>query len=157
MKALSFLVSGELFAVDVKCVQKVVRKMMVTRVPAAPVAVIGIANLNGKVITIFSLDVLLGCKEECGGEPVTNTVSAVIFKSFSGGEDQMGLSIDKPGTLINIDDDTVCPPSLAIGAEDSHCISGVGEVGNKLYRIISIDSIVNKYRGDGGIGNAEKN
>ena len=151
MKALSFLVGGELFAVDANDVQKVVRKMMLTYVPAAPDEVIGIINLKGKIITVFSLTRLLGNRETPAGVNTNDAISAVVFKSFSDSEDQVGLNIDKPGDLIEIDDNIICPPSLATGANESFCISGIAEMGDRLYRILDINSITNKY-----INNDEK-
>ncbi|MCL2809798.1 MAG: chemotaxis protein CheW [Treponema sp.] len=142
MKGLSFFVNNELFAVDVNRVEKISRKMTVTKVPSAPDAVIGITNLKGSVVTIFSLYILLGCKDN----KTSDLVNAVIFKSFSGNDNQMGLAIDKPGELVEIDDNIINPPSLATGMQDSFCISGIAEFEDRLYRIIDIDSIINRYK-----------
>jgi purine-binding chemotaxis protein CheW len=120
--------------------------MTVTHVPCAPDAVIGITNLKGRVITIFNLSELLGRNGKCSEGTVTGTVNAVIFKYFSGGEDQIGLSMDKSGEIIELDDDIVCQPSLTTGAQESFCISGIAELDDKLYRIINIDSIINKFK-----------
>ena len=149
MKGLSFVVGGELFAVDINGVQKIVRKMLLTHVPAVPDEIIGIMNLKGKVITVFSLTELLGRKGKRAGEYTNKAINAVVFKPLSDSEDQMGLSIDKPGDLIEIDGDIICPPSLATGANDSFCISGIAEMGDRLYRIIDIDSIINRYKING--------
>ena len=153
MRCLSFIVDDGLFAADVTLVQKVVRKMAVTPVPPAPDEIIGISNLKGRVVTVLSLYELLGHKEKNGGQPITDIVNAVIFKSFSEGEDQIGLSIDKPGNLIDINDDQICQPSLATGAEESFCISGIAEVDSQLYRIINVDSIINKFKDAGELEN----
>jgi len=149
MRCLSFFTDSEFFAVDVTLVQKVARKMTVTPVPSAPDAVIGIANIKGRVVTLLSLCELLGRKKKRDPKNVANVVDAVIFKSLSGGEDQIGLVIEKPGNLIVIDEETVCLPSLTTGAEESFCISGIAEVEGKLYRIINIDSIIKKYKQNG--------
>jgi len=149
MKGLSFIVDNEYFAVDVNLVQKVARKMMITPIPSAPNEVIGITNLKGRVITIFSLNKLLNRKEYSTND--TAAFNAVIFKSFSDVGDYMGLHIDKPGDLIDIDDDLIQPPSLATGMEDSFCISGIVNVSDRLYRIISIDTIAKRYKGDGDL------
>jgi len=158
MRGLSFVVDGGLYAADVSLIQKIVRNMPVTPVPAAPEAVIGIANLKGRVITVISLYTLLGNKEKRADTGMTN---AVVFKPLSGNEDQLGLSIDKPGEIVYIDDDAICPPSLATGEEESFCICGVADVGDRLYRIIDIDSIINKYTDKikeyGGIDNVSEN
>ena len=153
MKCFSFLVNDEFFAVDVGLVRKVVREMAVTPVPTAPGEIIGIANLKGGVVTVLSLYGLLGRGERRDGEYGARTVKAVVFKPFPGGEDQTGLFIDKPGDLVDINDEIIRPPSLATGAGESFCISGIAEVDNRLYRIINIDSIINKYKYNGGIEN----
>jgi purine-binding chemotaxis protein CheW len=146
MRCLSFFTDNEFFAVDVTLVQKVARKMTVTPVPTAPDAVEGITNIKGRVVTLLNLCELLGRKKKHARGPDADEVDAVIFKSFSGGDDQIGLVIDKPGNLIDIDDNTISLPSLTTGAEESFCISGIAEVDNMFYRIISIDSIMEKYK-----------
>jgi len=142
VRGLNFLVSGELYAVDVTLVESVARKLTVTPVPSAPNEVVGIANLKGRVITILSLDELLGVKET---SYIRDTVNVIIFKSGSGSEDQMGLLIDRPGNLIDIDEKSTRPPPLTAGKEEGFCISGIAEVDDKIYRIINLDSIKKKY------------
>ena len=147
MKSFCFLVNNEYFAVDVELVQKVMRKIIITPVPSTPDDVAGIINLKGRVITILNLGVLLGQMKKQNIKYGSNAFNAVIFKTFSGNEEQFGLIIDKPGNLAEIDDKTILPPSLPTGAEESFCISGIAEIDNRLLRIINIDSIINKYNG----------
>jgi len=149
MRALSFLMDNDRFAVDVSLVQEYARNMTVTPVLAAPDSMIGISNLKGKVITILSLAVLLGRRKDIYEEEVSDTYSAVIFKSFTSGEDQMGLKIDKPLGLIEIDNDGVSHPSKTIEPEESFCISGVAEAEGEFYRIIDFYSIVEMFKSDG--------
>ena len=149
MRCLSFFTDNEFFAVDVTLVQKVTRRIKVTPVPTAPDTVVGIANLKGRVITLLCLRELLGRKKKRVEGSLANTVDAVVFKSFSGGSNQIGLVIDKPGNLIDISDSTISLPSLSTGTEESFCISGIVEVDNRFYRIISIDSINERYKYSG--------
>jgi len=149
MRYLSFLVNDDRYAVDVSLVQEYARKLSVTPVLTAPDSLFGIANLKGKVITILSLMVLLGRIKDIFEENVSDTYSAVIFKPFSSGEDQMGLMTDKPLGLIDIPDDDISHPSKAIEHEEGSCISGVAEAEGDLYRIIDFYSIVEKFKSDG--------
>jgi len=146
MRCLSFLVDEDYFAVDVTLVREFARKMTVTPVPSAPDAVIGITNMKGRVITLLNLCELLGRK---GRDSVDDTVNAILFKSLSGDEDQIGIKIDKPGELIDIDDQDTRKPSIEIEADESFCISGIAEIDHELYRIIDIYSIIEKYKSDG--------
>jgi purine-binding chemotaxis protein CheW len=146
MRCLSFFTGDEFYAVDVTLVQKVTRKMTVTPIPTAPDAIVGIANIKGRVVTLLSLCELLGRKRKQDGDAGSYAVDAVIFKPFHGGGDQIGLVIEKRGNLIDINDNAVSLPSLTAGTEENFCISGIAEADNKLYRIISINSIIERYK-----------
>jgi len=142
MRGLSFTVGGELYAVDVTLVQKVARKLAVTPVPSAPVEIIGIANLKGRVVTVLSLERLLDKSTSCDSKRYVNTI---VFKSWSSSEDQMGLAVEKPGNLIDIDPGTIRSHSVTAGVEESQCISGVIETGDMFYRFIDVEYIRSKY------------
>ena len=146
MRVLSFRVGGEFFAVDVTLVEAVARKMAVTPVFAAPVEISGIANMKGKVVTVINLYRLLGYKEKRNDKRVQGTIDAVVFKSLTGGADLMALTIGKPGNLIDIEEKAVRLLSGAAGEEESFCVSKIVEVGDRLYRIVDIESIMNKYK-----------
>ena len=139
MRGLSFLTNGENFTVDVALVKKVVRNMVFTPIPAAPDAVAGIASLKGRIVTILSLTELLGRGRDA------QAVNVVIFKPLTDGNDQMGLLIDKPGDLIDINDNEILPLPRAAGEEEKLCISGMTEVEGILYRIINIGSIISRF------------
>jgi len=152
MIGLSFLANGEFFAVNVKLVQKIMLNMAVTPVPTAPETVAGIANMKGRVVTVLSLAALLGCGQgkrcrSLGTLPArgTQVVSSVVFKPFSDGDDEMALLVDKLGDLIFISDNEILPPPLTWGAEEKSYISGIAETEEKLYRIINVESIVNRF------------
>ena len=142
MRGLSFTIHDELYAVDVTLVQKVARKLMITPVPSAPAEVVGIANLKGRVVTVINLNKLLNLDnfQEAG-----NYINTIVFKACSSTEDQMGLSIEKPGNLITIDSDEMRSPPLTAESEEIPYISGVTEINDKFYRIIDIESIRRRY------------
>ena len=142
MRGLSFIVGGELYAVDVTLVQKVARKLAITPVPSSPYEVVGIANLKGRVVTVLSLSRILGAEQTYYEDHYINTI---VFKSTSGREDQMGLAVEKPGNLIDIEVTDIKPPPVSAGAEGNFCISGVTEIDDVFYRIIDIEAILKKF------------
>jgi len=156
MRGLSFYADGEFFTVDVTLVQKVARNMTVTPVPSAPDSVVGITNLKGRVVTILNLSALLGQSTEkakkAAGIYDTEPVRAIVFKPFSDGDDQMGLLIDRPGNLTDIDEDKIMPLSIKTGktgAAENLCLSGIAEIEGQLYRIIDVNSIINYFKHGG--------
>jgi len=149
MRILSFLIRGEYFAVDVTHIQAVARKMTVTPVFAAPPEISGIANMKGRVVTVINLYKLLGYNDKRGEKRTISTVNAIVFKSFTGGEDQLALTIGRPGALLDIEDENIRLITGAARDEEGFCVSRIVEVDHRLYRIVDIDSIINKYRTNG--------
>ena len=139
MRGLSFFDRDEFYTVDVTLVQKVVRNITYTGVPAAPGVVVGIANLKGGIVTLLSLAILLGCDSN------NNAADAIVFKPLTDGNDQMGLLIDKHGELIDIDDSEILPPPVSTHDEDNFCISGMTEFNGQICRIIDIESMIDRF------------
>jgi len=153
MRGLSFIADGEFFAVDVTLVQKVAGNMTITPVLTAPDTVAGIANIKGRVVTVLNLAALLGRGIDYEKrEKRVHTVNAVIFKPFTEENDQMGLLIDKPGNLIDISEDRIMPLSSKTGrgadseTSEEICLSGMAEADGELYRIVNVDSIINRFK-----------
>lgn len=147
MRLLSFQSDDKLFAVDVASVSKFARKITLTPVPAAHSAVAGISNLKGKVITILNLDVLQnadGCNSE---QLAAKTVNAVVFRQAADSTDQMALLIDKPGDLVEVEEEAVLPPPVADEEKNAFFVSGAAEIGGRLYTIIDADAIMTHFKG----------
>jgi len=149
MRVLSFVVAGELYAVDVNLVQAVARKMTITPVPAAPTEISGIANVKGRVVTVINLYRLLGYYEKREDNRGIASVNAIVFKADTNSENFLALTIGKPGELITIDENEIKTLSSSAKNEECYCISKIAEVENKLYRIIDIDSIIQNYENNG--------
>jgi len=139
MRGFSFLADEELYTVDVTLVRQVVRNITFTPLSGVADEIAGIANINGGIVTILNLAELLGLKRG------SRAVHAVIFKPFTDGNDQMGLLIDEPGDLIDINENEILPPPLTAGEWKKSCISGMIDVDGRLYRIIDIDSIIKRF------------
>jgi len=149
MEALSFIVDGEFFAIDVSLVQTVVRKIPVTPVPTAPDEIVGIANFKGRVITVLSLHRFLEFVEAKPENKHGGVYSTVIFKPLYGDEDQLGLAIDKAGDLIDILVSEVKPYVHPSQEEGYSCISSIVEIDGTLYRIVDLHQISDRYKSAG--------
>ena len=133
---------GEYYAADVTQVKKIVRNVAFSPIPAAPDTIAGIANMKGRIVTILSLAELIG--REKGEE----AVNAVVFKPLADDDNQIGLLIDKPGDLIDIDENEILPLPRTAREKEKLCISGIAEVGGMLYRIVNVDSIISRFKDD---------
>ena len=156
MKAMSFLVDSELYVVDATLMHKVVRSISITSVPTSNNAVVGIINLKGKVITILSIPELFGVSKNSEITPELYS-NVAIFKPVRGDNDQMGVLIDTPGSLIDIDEDLMLPPPIDKEQQNSAFISGVVNADNKLYRILDITAIFESFTVSGAKHTVEAN
>ena len=146
MEALSFIIDGEYFAVDVSFVQTVVRKLPVTPVPTASGEIIGISNFKGRVITVLCLSSFLERPENPPDRHSEELFNTVIFKPLFADEDQLGLAIDKAGDLIKIQDEDIKPYTHSFQPENFTCISSIIEIEGVLYRIINLHAISDSYK-----------
>jgi chemotaxis signal transduction protein len=145
MKALSFFAGGEWFAANVAALSKVARNIGLTPVPAAPEEVAGIAGIKGKVVTMLDLAALRGRAPEHGRK-----VNAVVFKGTAASPDEMGVIIEKPGELLEIDPELLLRPRQDRGMD---FIAGHYDSGGTLYSLIDVNLINNRFQ-DGGRRNA---
>ncbi|WP_254514743.1 chemotaxis protein CheW [Novosphingobium sp. G106] len=88
-RTLSFRVDGQSFSLRTELVQEVARMPPITRVPHAPAALLGLANLRGTVISILSMAQLL---RRAPGIP---TRIIVIDAS-----ERLGLAVDEASQVL---------------------------------------------------------
>ena len=110
----TFIAGNEIFAVDMAPVQEIIRLPEMVRVPLAPIALDGLANLRGKVLPIISLRRLFGFTEEVHddatralvidvGQPlgfVVDQVSSVVEVSLTQIEDVDAISSTVDSNLL---------------------------------------------------------
>jgi chemotaxis signal transduction protein len=153
MKALSFFACGEWFAADVGAVSKVARNIGLTPVRAAPGEIAGIAGIKGKVVAMLDLAALRGQKPDKDRARHGRSVNAVVFKGTQDSPDEMGLVIEQPGELLDID-----PEQLARSRQesDAYFVAGHCDTGGTLYSIIDVNLITSRFKDIGRQNAAER-
>ena len=91
----TFLSGNEVFAADMSPVKEIIRLPDVVRVPLAPAALEGLANLRGKVLPIISLRRLFGFEEL---EHDDSTRALVIDVG-----QPLGFVVDKVSSVVDVD------------------------------------------------------
>lgn len=92
-RVLTFAVGAQTLAVEAAAVAQVVKAPRITRVPQAPRALIGLANLHGRVAPIFSVEALLGGSGD-------GLASRVIVLDRP---DPVGLAVDRVHAMRAVD------------------------------------------------------
>jgi purine-binding chemotaxis protein CheW len=131
----TFILDGEEYAVDIMCVQEIIRLSTVTKVPRMPEFVEGVINLRGKVIPVIDLRAKFGLEK---GESDKN--SRIVVAEVS--EKITGLIVDSVSRVISIADQDIEPaPSMGTNVNSDY-IFGMGKVGDRLIILLDIDKIL---------------
>ncbi len=87
----------EVFGIDIKYVDNIVRMQRITRVPNVASHIKGVLNLRGEVIPVISLRIKMGLEPD----EVTKTTRIIIIKLESG--DSIGVLVDEVLEVIMMD------------------------------------------------------
>ncbi|MCR5418204.1 MAG: chemotaxis protein CheW [Lachnospiraceae bacterium] len=87
----------EVFGIDIKYVDNIVRMQRITRVPNVASHIKGVLNLRGEVIPVISLRIKMGLEPD----EITKTTRIIIIKLESG--DSIGVLVDEVLEVIMMD------------------------------------------------------
>jgi purine-binding chemotaxis protein CheW len=108
----TFSVAGEMFAVPMAPVQEIIRVPAVAQLPLAPQALVGLANLRGRVLPIIELRRLFACGER-DHDDATRALVIHIGQP-------LGFVVDRVASVISVE------PSEIEPAEGIHSVAATG-------------------------------
>lgn len=91
----TFIAGDEVFAVDMKPVQEIIRVPDVVRVPLAPAALDGLSNLRGKVLPIISLRRIFGFQERAHDDATRALVIDI--------GQPLGFVVDRVASVVGVE------------------------------------------------------
>ena len=130
-QCVTFRVGDELFAVDMNPVQEIIRVPEVVRVPLAPPALSGLANLRGKVLPIVSLRYLFGLDVTANDE----ATRAVVIEVGQ----PLGFVVDRVASVIEVDPRHIEDASRIRSTVDTRMLKGVIKHNNTSSMIMVLD------------------
>jgi len=129
MKALLIPVGHDLHALDMRWVREVVAAPLITEVPTAPSAVLGVFNLRGDIVPLFDTAALLGL-----GTATSGTFAAVV-------ESTTGLA----GLVA-----TGIPESVelgeSMGATETEGIIAAYTIGTRIATLLDVNALLTPAR-----------
>ncbi len=132
----SFIVENLLLGADVRKVQEVVRGLEITKVPSAPWAVRGLANLRGQVIEVIDLRRCLGIADSALERPSFH----MIFRTPDG---PVSLLADQMGSVIEIGETSPSISPETLKGRMSEIVSVVYQLSDRLLPVLDIDRLLN--------------
>lgn len=131
---LTFHVSGRRYALAAESVGEVIPMPQVVRVPQAPPALLGLANLRGSVLPVASTRALLGMEGD-GGAGLSRTI--VLHAQFP-----VGLAVDGVDRLVTVQAEGVESNPAHLGAEHDEKITGAFRDGDSIVRVLDVDQLL---------------
>lgn len=144
MKLISFRLGHEGFAIDANAGLKVVRRMDITPVAAAPAYVAGITSINGQVATILLLEDILQIP---AGTPMADR-RCIVLKPDAGEAHLAGFMVDVPVDIVQCDAEAVQAPLQVKDNAVTPYIKGLLTYQGEVLRLLDIEGILTMKRGD---------
>ncbi len=113
----TFLVENEIFAVDMAPVQEIIRVPQLVNVPLAPPALLGLANLRGKVLPIISLRRIFGLAEAAHDD----ATRAVVIDLGQ----PLGFVVDRVASVIEVESACIEAVETIQSAVSSDLLAGI--------------------------------
>jgi purine-binding chemotaxis protein CheW len=117
LQFVTFLVGGEVFAVDMAPVQEIIRVPDAVRVPLAPRTLEGLANLRGRVLPIVSLRRIFDFDKK-ENDDATRAVVIDIGQP-------LGFVVDRVASVINVEPESIEGVEGLRGTIDSELLTGI--------------------------------
>jgi purine-binding chemotaxis protein CheW len=135
----TFSLAGEMFAVPLAPVQEIIRVPTVARMPLAPPALDGLANLRGRVLPIVSLRRLFGIDEM----PHDDATRALVIKLGQ----SLGFVVDRVSRVISVDPGEIAPADTIKSVVQTDYLTGVitredAEGHRQLILVLDFDLLV---------------
>jgi purine-binding chemotaxis protein CheW len=134
---LSFVLSGEEYAVDILRVKEIIEYDELTRVPGMPPAVRGMINLRGRVVPVVDLALRFGLAES-----TITTRSCIVMLEIGSGENAnvMGIITDAVSEVLDLTAEQIQPPPTFGTSVDAQFLDGMAEsVGRKFVMLLNAE------------------
>jgi len=137
---LTFLLSGEMFAIGILNIKEIIEYGSLTEVPMMPSFIRGVINLRGSVVPVVDLSARFGR----GKTEVSRRTCIVIIEVQNGDESKqdIGVVVDSVSEVLEIPKSEIEPPP-AFGAKIRvDFIHGMGKVAGKFVIILNADKVL---------------
>lgn len=133
---LSFLICGDLYAVNVTKVLEVLQEEHITAVPNAPEYINGIINFRGDVVPVFDTRARFHLPKREESEKYN-----IIVIDVSEGSDmfRMGAVVDKVKDVIPINDDDIKPVPTMSKEFHADFLQGIYKLNNEFIMLMNVE------------------
>lgn len=132
-----FFVDSLVCALDIAEAQEIKGQLAVIEVPETALAVRGVANLRGQVITVIDLRVIFGIEPK----PIDKESRIVVARTEHG---VVGLLVDYVDDIVTAEKSEIQPPPANVSGVRGEMFEGVYRRENDLACVLSVEKILRK-------------
>jgi purine-binding chemotaxis protein CheW len=136
---LTFMLSGELFAIGILVIKEIIEYGQLTTVPMMPESIRGVINLRGAVVPVIDLSARFG---RAPAQTTRRTCIVILEVHADDGRQVVGLIVDAVNEVLEIPAaDIEPPPSFGAGIRTDF-IRGMGKIDNRFVVILDVDRVL---------------
>lgn len=139
---LAFRIADEVFALPLTDVRELLTPPLITYVPRAPRAALGLASVRGMLVTVVDLGVRFG-KRATPIDPSSERKARVLLVLSADGE-TIGLLVDEVLSVYRLADNEI-EPATALGGAMSEHVVGLGRQGDRLLILLSLPAVLKVF------------
>ena len=140
LQYLTFALSNEVFAIDIRCVREIIQHGSMTAVPLMPDFLRGVINLRGAVVPVIDLQARFGREPAQVGN---KTCIIVMDASRDGEKMELGLMVDAVSEVVDIPRNLIEPAPQFGTSIARDFINGLGKVNGEFVVILDPDRALN--------------
>ncbi|MDP4207303.1 MAG: chemotaxis protein CheW [Bacteroidota bacterium] len=135
---LSFVICGDLYAVNVTKVLEVLQKEHITKVPNAPAYIRGIINFRGDVVPVFETRTRFNLPQRLADDSYN-----IIVIDVSEGSDmfRLGAVVDKVKDVISIDDTDIKPVPPMSHEFNTDFLQGIYKLDDDFIMLLNVEKV----------------
>lgn len=132
---LAFWLGDEEYAIDILEIQELIKLPIVTQVPRAAEAVLGIISLRGTIVPVLDLSVMLKLEKRLD----SRATRVVVLR---GEGDPVGLVVDRVTSVVRIDREKIEPVPRAMQTDVGDMLAGVGRIDDRMLIVLDLAAIL---------------
>ena len=136
---LTFSLGGEMFAVGILNVKKIIEYGHLTEIPMMPTFIRGVINLRGSVVPVIDLSARFGGKAT---EVSRRTCIVIVEVTDEDMRHDIGIMVDAVSEVLDIPGSEIEPPPTFGAKIRADFIFGMGKIAGKFVIILNIGKVL---------------
>jgi len=133
---LVFMLSGDVYNVELTHIREILSPPPITEVPRAPSEVLGVCSVRGLLVTVVDLRRRLKLEER----PATRRARILLAEAPHG--EVIGLFVDEVRQVMRLGESTIELASAVLGGDISEHVVGISRPAGQLIILLDLKSIV---------------